>query len=69
VVWCYPPSAGRDHLVGGYRTLSASVGAVAGSGGSRMTIVARIAVVVGRFATWKVITYDITVVSRRYLGE
>jgi len=53
VLFC-PASAGRDLLVVGYGMSSASVDAVADSGGSRMNKVARtVAVVVDRFATWK----------------
>ena len=52
---CCPPSAGRDRLVVSYGVSSASVDAVADSGGSRMTNAARtVEVVVDRFATWKV---------------
>ena len=52
---CCLLSAGGYRLVVGYVMSSASVDAVPDSGGSRVTNVARtVAIVVGRFATWKV---------------
>jgi hypothetical protein len=44
---------GEGLPVAGWGMSSAIVDAAAGSGGSRMTIFARIVEVVGRFATWK----------------
>ena len=63
---CCPPAAGRDCLVVVYWMSSASVDAIADSGGSPMTNVARtVVIVVGRFAPGKSIAFDISKVSSR----
>jgi hypothetical protein len=56
---------GQDLLVVNQGMSSPSVGVVEGSGGSQMTIVARIAVV--WFATWKV--YSIDIIVNKVIGS
>ena len=51
--FCHP-SVGRYHLVESLGISNAIAVIVADPGGSQLTIGARTAVVVGRFATWEV---------------